>query len=128
MRSTVVRSSVCFRLIFILLVFVSVTGCDNNTSIVGKWVPIDMEMPNVAEETKRNMLSQVALEFKDNNSYISTAQDGSKRIGTYNYDGNAKIITLHPKQNLNDILKVESLGKNNMTVEYQGFKIVFVKK
>ena len=128
MRCTAVKHSLRFRLILLLLAFMSVTGCESNYSIIGKWVPIDMEMPNVAEETKRIMLSQVALEFKENNSYISTAQDGSMRIGTYNYDGNAKIITLHPRENLNDILKVESLGKNSMTAEYQGFKIVFVKK
>ncbi|MFL5809511.1 MAG: lipocalin family protein [Flavisolibacter sp.] len=127
MRS-IASFSLCLRFVFFLFIFTSLTGCDSKKSIVGKWVPIDMEMPNVAEETKRNMLSQVSLEFKENNSYVSTAQDGHKRIGTYNYDGDAKTITLHPKENLNDILKIQTLGKTNMTVEFQGLEIKFVKK
>jgi hypothetical protein len=112
----------------VFFLFIMLAGCSESPTIVGKWKPVEMEMPGVPEQTKKEMLSKSALEFRNDSQYVSIGPDGKQKQGTYAFDEKNQTVIMNAGMNPGDSLQVALLGDNKMTLVAQGYKIFFEKQ
>ncbi len=81
------------------------------TSIAGKWKPVEMNLKGMSEEEKKEMAKDIILEFTATGGYFAVNK-GNRQEGTYTYD--AKNKTLSIKNNAN------SMEVENFTIGWDG--------
>src|SRR5215212_7157457 len=97
-------------LLFYILFFFS--ACSHKPAIVGTWKPVEMEMPGVPENEKREMLSSAELQFNEDNTYISIGADGIRRTGKYEFDEKNKILIMNAGLKPGERSQLVSIKKN----------------
>ncbi len=70
-------------------------------SLVGRWKPVEMNLPGITEEEKKDMKENIILEFTREGNYTGYNKE-NKQEGTYSYDANTKKLSVENKANSMD--------------------------
>ena len=79
-------------------------------SLVGKWKPIELNMPSASEEQKKDLLEKATLEFTKDGKFISRMAD-QQQTGTFTY--NEKTGELNTSSGTNQFEKFKVEWKDN---------------
>ena len=63
------------------------------SSLVGRWKPVDMNLKGISEEDKKDMTTNIILEFTREGKYTGYNKE-SKQEGTYSYDPATKKLSV----------------------------------
>ena len=114
------------KVLFILSVcLITVTACNKATkhSVVGKWKPVEMNLPEMSDETKKEMLQSTVIEFTSDGKY-SHAMKGYKDEGTYIYNATDSTLVATSKD---DDEKFKISWDGDMMVMTNGDGVVKLK-
>ena len=76
-------------------------GEKEELSFIGKWKPVEMNLKGISEEEKKELKSNITLEFTRDGLYIGQNKE-SKQEGTYSYDPVTKKLSVTSKTNSGD--------------------------
>ena len=80
------------KIFFLLTSLVIITACAKKThSVVGKWKPVEMNIEDMSEDEKQEVIKTSVLEFRSDGNFLNSSR-GYKMEGRYVY--NVKDSTL----------------------------------
>lgn len=118
-----------FLLSFFCILFISCNNSNNKGSLVGKWKIIEMNVPGLDEEERKQVVDDGwGIEFKKDGTCIMTGDDGGDK-GTYTYDKDSKKVTVKSaeKDGGEHIYPVSWKG-NNLVLGAAGGEMVLKKQ
>lgn len=88
------------RFIFLLSFLLLFTACkesgkpgSSSPSIVGKWKPVEMEVPNMSQDEIQNVMDNFLMEFTADGKYRGEIHT-EKQAGTYTFESNTGKLTI----------------------------------
>lgn len=88
------------RLTLLLSILLVVTACKesgkpgaNSPTLVGKWKPVEMEIPNMSKNEIQNVMDNFLMEFTADGKYRGEIHT-EKQAGTYTFDPNSGKLTI----------------------------------